>query len=438
MNEFEELYGERDAAELARIAKALDVSAERGPRAEFVARLRGRLERETSERRLRQPSFGLPRLRPRWVASLAAAVVLAVVAGLGFPQTPNTSIGLEQRLVLASVSGFVAYDPVTLQEKERVNVPAPEPWVMLARDQRTLVFTFGSVKRQMRVLDFRSPSGYRNVEPLNSPHQFALSRDGSRAYVRDGDAIRIVDVPAARVIASLPTPGIEDSPVYLAPDDRRLIQFRPEGELVVFDVVERRELRRVPIDLHDIQGTSASARVAFSPDGTRLYAVGSMGSPTGPVRLLVLEADSLAVVADQSIDPDSAPSLSHGPGRVSRLDDLLGELGFIAEAKELGTVTQIALSPDGRTLYAARGSVGSGILVVDTQRLAALGRIQSGRSIYGLQLSPDGSRLFALAGPTDFLGNATLVAVDARSYGAVATASIRGTGADSSVIIYKP
>ncbi len=435
MNDFEELRGERDAEELGRIARALDVSAARGPRAEFLASLRARLERERAEPRRR---WALPRVRLTWAAWLAATVVLALAGALAFPQSPGTAIGPEQRLVLASESGFTAYDPLTLKQRERILVGAPEPWVMLAPDQRTLVFTFGSAFRQMRVLDIRDPSGFRNVSGLDAPRQFALSRDGSRAYVRDGRAIRIVDVASARAVATIATPGIEDSPLYLAPDGRRLFQFRPEGELVVFDVVERRELRRVPIDLRDLQGTSASARVAFSPDGTRLYAVGSTGSPSGPVRVLVLDATTLATVADRNIDPAKAPRLSHDRSPLARLDALLASLGFVADAKELGTVTQIALSPDGRTLYAARGSAGEGILLVDTQRLEAIGLIASSRAVFALQLSPDGSRVFALAAPSGPLGSAQLVAVDARSYAALATASIRASGADTAVIIFKP
>ena len=438
MNEFEELRDERDADELARIARALDVSRAASPRVEFLASLRGRIEQEARARRARRGLTLLQGIPLRWAASVAAAVVLAFAGSLAFPQT-TALIGPEQRLVLASASGFVAYDPATLQEKARVSVPAPDPWVMLAPDQRTLVFTFGSgTSRQMRVLDIRDPSGFRNVEGLRNPRQFALSRDGSRAYVRDVDAIRVVDVQSARIVATIATPGLEDSPVYLAPDDRRLFQFRPEGELVVYDAAERRELRRVPVDLHDIQGTSASARVVFSPDGSRLYAVGSTGSPTGPVRVLVLDTSTLATVGDRNIDPSSAPRLTNDGAPLARLEEWLGSLGFVALAKELGTVTQIALSPDGRTLYAARGNAGEGILLVDTQRLSAVGLIESGRAVFALQLSPDGNRVFALAAPSGPLGDARLLALDARSYAVVATVPTRRIAADSAVIVYKP
>jgi DNA-binding beta-propeller fold protein YncE len=298
------------------------------------------------------------------------------------------------------------------------------------------VFTFGKNERQMRVLDIRDPGGFREVEDLGSPHQFALSRDGTRAYVRDGEAIGIVDVAAARLLARIATPGIEDSPLYLAPDQRRLFQFRPQGELVVFDVVERRELARMPVDLRDTEGLSASARVAFSPDGAKLYVVGSRtGAPTGPVRVLVLDAASLATIADRDVDVAGAPRLSRDGSPLALLDGWLAQLGFVAEAKEFGTVTQIALSPDGRRLYAARGGAGDGILLIDTERLEAVGVIESGRPVFGLQLSPDGERVYALAAAG---GEATLVAVDTRSYDAVATASIRRTAADTSVILYKP
>ncbi len=435
MSELEELEGSSDAAELARVARALDPSVEAGPRAEFLATLRARIEREAATPRR---GFRLPRLAPALGGALAAAVVLAVLATTLLPQAPGTAIPPEQRVIVGSASGFSAYDPVTLREREFVPVGAPEPWVMLAADQRTLVFTFGAgANRRMRILDLGTPREFRDVRGLDAPQQFALSSDGARAYVRDGAALRVVDIAAARVESSIATPGVADSPVYLAPDDRRLFQFRAEGELIVFDVLAGREMRRVPIDLRDAQGQSASARVVFSPDGRLLYAVGSStGVPSGPVRVLVLDSATLATVMDRTVDPSRAPRLSRSePG--ASVDGLLGWLGFIAEAKELGTVTQIALSPDGRLLYAARGSVGDGILLIDTQRLEAVGLLESSRAVFALQLTRDGSRLFALAAPEGSAGQARLLAIESGSYRVVATVPTR-TPADTATLLYKP
>jgi len=431
-HDFDELRGERDADALSGLAAALDVSRERGPRAEFLARLRGDIEREIHTRRTR--SRTLPSLRGAVPAAIAG--VLAVVAAISYP--PSLPTGIDRGLLVASASSFVAYDPATLQERARVSVGAPKPWAMLTPDGNTLVLTFEQFTRVMRVLDIRKPAEFRNVVGLQSPYQFALSKDGSRAYVRDGSAVRIVDVEKAAVIGAIPTPGVEDSPVYLAPDDRRLFQFTPDGQLIVFDVEDGKEMRRVKVDLTDTPGLSASARLVFSRDGSRVYAVGSEGSPTGHVGVLVLDTNTLAVIANKSLDPNSGPSLSHEFDPLADLDRAIASLGFVAEAKEFGTVTQIALSPDGRTLYAARGAAGNGILLIDTQRLEVVGRMQSTRTIFALQLSPDGSRVFAVASPTGVLGSAQLLAVDARSYGLAATASIRGASADETALLYKP
>jgi len=431
--DFDELRGERDEAELAGVASALDVSRERGPRADFLARLRADVERESYQRRARRarawPSF-------RRAVPIALAGLLALVAAIGYPAGLPT--GIDRGLLVASASGFVAYDPATLQERARVTVGAPKPWAMLGPDGNTLVFTFEQFTRVMRVLDIRQPSEFRTVAGLQSPYQFALSKDGARAYVRDGAAIKIVDVGKATVIGAIPTPGVEDSPVYLAPDDHRLFQFTPDGQLIVFDVEDGKEMRRVKVDLTDTPGLSASARLVFSPDGSRVYAVGSEGSPSGMVGVLVLDTASLAVVAEKSLDPNSGPSLSHNSDPLAELDRAIASLGFVAEAKEFGTVTQIALSPDGRTLYAARGAAGEGILLIDTQRLEVIGRMQSTRTVYALQLSPDGNRVFAVASPTGLLGSAQLLAVDARTFGLAATASIRGASADEAALLYKP
>jgi DNA-binding beta-propeller fold protein YncE len=404
--DYDEIRGERDAEELSRVAAALDVSRERAPRADFLARLRADIERARHERaasRRRRPSLG-------WAAWSAVAGVIAIVAAVAFP-IPSTM--LERGILVASKSGFAAYDPVTLQERARVTVGATKPWAMLAPDNETLVFTYGESDRTMRILDINKPAVFKNVVGLRSPYQFALSKNGTKAYVRDGEAIKIVDVRKATVIGTIATPGVEDSPVYMAPDDRRLLQFTPAGELIVFDIEVGKEMRRVKVDLTDTPGLSASARVVFSPDGSRVYAVGPLGSAGGPIGVLVLDTNTLDVVARASLDADSGPSLSHDRDLLTDLDGAIASLGFVAEAKEFGTVTQIALSPDGRTLYAARGAAGNGILVIDPQRLEVLGRLQSKRTIYALQLSPDGSRVFAVASPTGFLGSAQLLALDA-------------------------
>lgn len=431
--EYDELRGERDAAELARIAGALDVSRARAPRADFLARLRADIERETHERRARAPRR-LPSFR--WALSIIGAGTLALVAALTFPSSPSTAI--TSGILVASKSAFIAYDPTTLRETARVPVPLLEPWATLAPDQQTLVFTLKNYTREMRILNIHDWAAFRKVPGLDNPHQFALSKDGSRAYVRDGSSIKTVDVAKASVVGTIDTPGVEDSPVYLAPDGRRLFQFLPAGQLIVFDVADQKEVRRVPVDLRDMSGLSASARVVFSPDGSRLYAVGSTGVVTGPIRVVVMDTSTLAVMADKLIDPRGGPALSHDTTPLAELDRALASLGYIAEAKEFGTVTQIALSPDGRTLYAARGEAGEGIVLIDTQRLEPIGRMQSNQRVYALQLSPDGGRLFGVAAPIGPLGSAQLLAMDARGYSLVATTQIRGTSADDTVLLYKP
>lgn len=438
---FEELRGERDAEELEHLASALDPSSAPGPRPEFVARLRALVAAERPRPRAWQWFFPTPRLAAAWAALLVVAVATSALFAARYETRGPTAIGA-QRVVLVSATGFLTYDPVTLQQRERVDVPAPQPWVVLAPDQRRLVFTFGTYIRTFRVYDLTSEPDrprFRDIrEGLSSPHQFALSKDGTRAYVRDGDAVKIVDLAGLKVVGAIPTPGIEDSPVYLAPDDRRLFQFLPQGGLVVYDVAERRISDTVPVDLKDPYGLSASARVAFSPDGSRLYAVGSTGSPTGPVRVLVLDTATLEKRADAFIDPNRLPVLSRAqPDLGERLAAVLRELVPVAAAKELGTVTQVALSPDGRRLYAARGSAGRGVLVIDAERLVGIGLVETAREAYALQLTPDGGRLFVLATPPERFGEATLLSLDTRSYAVVASASPRNVSPEAAVIVLR-
>lgn len=436
---FEELRDQPDAEDLGRLAQALDVEDVRGPRPEFVAALRARLAAEPESEPMWQRFFGTPRLAMAWAAALVLAIALGAMLPLYTPAPHGPAAIAGERLVLVSQQGFLSYDPRTLELREMVLVPAPEPWVVLAPDQRTLVFTFGSYARQMRVYDLATGAWDDVAGVSGAARQLALSSDGARAYVRDGAVIRIVDVAARAAVGQITAPDLGDAPLYLAPDDRRLFQFLPEGGLVVYDVEARREVGRLSMELKDPIGLTASARVAFSPDGTRLYAVGSTGSPTGPILVKVLDTRTLAVLGTARIDPATLPVLSRR-SPLQAFQEALGELAarlvLVAEAKELGTVHQIALSPDGRTLYAARGAAGPGVAVIDAESLRGLGLLESARDVYGLQLSADGSRVFLVASPSRGLGDAALLALDAGTHAVVASASTRAQP-QTAVLIHK-
>jgi hypothetical protein len=440
--DFDELREERDAEELARLAARLDTSSAPGPRPEFLASLRARMAAEPRRRSWLERLLRGERRMFAWAAPLVAAVVVAALVFTSL-LTPPAIAG--ERVVLLSDQGFVTYDPETLQVKERVYVPAAQPWVILAPDDRTLVFTFGvAAGRRMRICDLEAGCDrtFRDVDrnALREPQQFALSKDGSRAYVRDGDAIRIVDLKSLTVVGAILTPRIPDSPVYLAPDDRRLFQFIPDIGLVSFDVVERREVGRVPLDFREPaeEGLAASVRLVFSPDGSRMYAVGGTGSPTGPVRIRVFDTATLEVLDRTDIDPERTRVLSRHETIIDRVFAFFASLGFVAVGKELGTVAQIALSPDGRRLYAARGAAGPGILVVETATLSAVGLIQSAHDVYGIQLGRDGSSLFALGTPKGTVGEAVLLALNPGTYAVRADVRTGNVAAESAAIVLKP
>ncbi len=86
-------------------------------------------------------------------------------------------------------------------------------------------------------------------------------------------------------------------------------------------------------------------------------------------------------------------------------------------ASAVGTSSGAAISPDGRTLYAATAQ---GVWVIDARSLAARASVLGGRNVASLALSADGRRLYALQP-----GSGRISAVDPASghvVGGVATA----------------
>ena len=62
----------------------------------------------------------------------------------------------------------------------------------------------------------------------------------------------------------------------------------------------------------------------------------------------------------------------------------------------------LAMSPDGRTLYATTGRGGS-VLAVDTEKLEVTGTVKVGKRPWGIAISPDGRKLYVANGPSNDL-----------------------------------
>jgi YVTN family beta-propeller protein len=209
--------------------------------------------------------------------------------------------------------------------------------------------------------------GFETIPVGQGPHSVTVSRDGSRVYVtcaRTGSVTAVE--PTRRQVAAVHRVGASLYGVAVSPDGERLYTADPS---------------RCALSVVGAESGAVAAETVFEerPFGLAV-------APSG-ARLLVSAPRENAVLVTDGL---GAPR-----GRLTGVDFAVG----------------LALSPDGRLLYAANVFAGT-VSVLDVSGLGSLAgsaaavavaRIPVARSPYGLALSPDGGRLYVAHFPFDLV-----------------------------------
>lgn len=184
------------------------------------------------------------------------------------------------------------------------------------------------------------------------------------------------------------------------------------------------------------QGTSG--RVATgAPPPTRP----SPTVPPGPPRTYpVVPAGMENASSGVALSPDgrrlyaAEPGNEQGPGHlldVANVDPATGEVTQVATVPVGSGPQQIAVSPDGSKAYVANSgnstAPGNTISVVDTRSLITVATVTVGPKAIGVSVSPDGSRVWAVAPGYDEAGTSVYV-IDAVTNTVIATPTV-GPGA---------
>jgi PKD repeat protein len=169
----------------------------------------------------------------------------------------------------------------------------------------------------------------------DSPAGIAVAPDGRSAYVIVGQWVKRLAVGAdsellAESLVAVGTGG-KLTDVTLTPDGRYLYATSADSRIFQFQVGEQGLLSRMPSAAVPVSEQTKLASIAVSPDGTNVYAAGrsySHGPPSG--RLF-----QFTVGQDGGLVPKDPPGL------------------VVPRAK----LRDLALTPNGRTLYAAGGDL---------------------------------------------------------------------------------
>ncbi len=212
----------------------------------------------------------------------------------------------------------------------------------------------------------------------------------------DESTVSVVDVRAARILATLPT-GQAPREVTASPDGRWAVvtdQGTAEGgsSLTVVDLITLTVARRIRLDGHP-----RPSGIRFLPDNQTVVVISDadgsvllVGIPSGRILRIVTteQAGSRWVVTPR--DGRRAYTATPGSGSVSVID--LGGPGVPRTLAVAPGIESIAVSPDGAVVWVGSNQTGR-IYVIDAARWTVVDSTAATGRPGRIAFSPDGSRV---------------------------------------------
>jgi YVTN family beta-propeller protein len=159
-----------------------------------------------------------------------------------------TTEGSRQVLVVDTASGEVVSSIPTEQEISHMIAVTPD-------GKRGFVANIGS--GSVTAVDLERGVKLRDVTTGEGAEGIAVTPDGKQLWVvnRAADTITVIDTATLEVLDTVPCPGFPIR-ISVTPDgEHALISCARSGELALFDVGERKELRRSKLDLTALPGS---------------------------------------------------------------------------------------------------------------------------------------------------------------------------------------
>lgn len=165
--------------------------------------------------------------------------------------------------------------------------------------QRAFVANIGS--GSVTVIDLETGQKLRDIETGEGAEGIATTPDGSEIWVgnRGSDTLSVIDPETLEIKATVPCAGFPIRVAITADGRHALVSAARSGEVVLFDVAERRELKRAQLDLSN--APDAAQRLFGDRFGESPVPVGLVIAPAGD-RAWVAATQADAVVV---IDPET-------------------------------------------------------------------------------------------------------------------------------------
>jgi len=256
--------------------------------------------------------------------------------------------------LMAVVFGLFSLSSISMAEKE-IKITDPASVVVIVnRDSNDIAFM--DIKTNKII---GSVFLGKNV----NPHMAMMSKDG-RWVVTGGtrsNKAYIIEVATLTLVKEIPV-GFAPEHLAFSPDGRYYYQGSPDADTVsVIDMASMTEIKRIP-------GFAQPLNITFTPDGSKAY-VGNYGAHWIGVidvtRHELLKKIHVGEVPDiAALDPERY------------LSDIKG-------------ISNVSISNDGRTLYAADGDLGI-VSVIDAREDRVIKQIKVGADPWRAYMNHDG------------------------------------------------
>ena len=279
--------------------------------------------------------------------------------------SPKVYVGLFKDNAVAVV------DPAAGRVVATVPVPAGPHGLVITPDGRK-VYVSSDGASTVTVIDTASDRVVGSVEVGPNPHGLAMSRDGRRVLVSafGANEAMVIDTATDKVDRRIPVAQPHNA--AFAPDGRTAFvgsQHQGATALVVVDLVDGKEIARVPLD-------KTPRALDASADGKWLFVTVAGSNAVRVYDAATRQlAGEIAVGASPHIavfTPDSRAGLvvSQGPGELAILDASGRAVSGVVLVGKLPH--WVTASADGRTAYVANeGSNDVSIVDVGARRVVA-------------------------------------------------------------------
>lgn len=219
------------------------------------------------------------------------------------------------------------------------------------------------------VIDVASGKVKQVLRGISDPEQVAVSPDGHRLYVASEDSGKLVVIGATGGVIAKVAVGDEPEGVAVSPDGKRvLVTSEADSAVAIVDADSGTITSHVKVG-------KRPRNALFLPDGGRAWV---SGENDGTVSLI--DVTSGRLVRQVRLEGDGARPMD------------------------------IALSPDGKTLYVTTGR-GKQLVRIDTAIFRQTGAVEVGDRPWGMKLSPDGRFAFTANGPSNDVSMVDLAAM---------------------------